>query len=176
MIHNIVELKHGNINARLLFCNRAYRDARGELGNLFSMDDLGNSVKQANFLFSYLYQSYKCACKEESKDISIGFIEFDEALSMNDIPVTESNLSEIFDKAAESVKVYFGVEINNVKKKVEEWTSKNPSQPMTNSNNYSAENLDTTHTNSGTDLRGDSQTTSYEAIINDVEKNTIEAY
>jgi hypothetical protein len=151
MLNQAIELKHGTLKARLLFCNRAYRDSRHELGNLFSVTDLEDAVRQVNFLISYLYHSYVSACKNEGKSVEINFIDFDEAITTAEVPETESNLKDIFDKAGETIKVYFTVELDNVKKKVEEFQKNNPNPTMMNSNNSSAENLDTVLTNSGTD-------------------------
>jgi len=158
---NNQELKHGKLQARLLFCNRAYRDARGELGNLFSIDDLEDSVRQVNFLIAYLYHSYVSACKNEGKSVLIRFIEFDEAITSTEVPESESNLKDIFDAAGESVKVYFSNELDNVKKKVEEFqkNNPNPNQQTTNLNNSFAENLDIDQKNSGTVSIGEKQTT-----------------
>jgi hypothetical protein len=143
MLNQPVELTHGNLKARLLFCNRAYRDSRHELGNLFSINDLEGAVRQVNFLISYLYQSYVSNCKNEGKPVEIKFLDFDEAISITEVPETESNLKDIFDKAGESIKVYFTVELDNVKKKVEEFQKNNPNPTMTNSNNSSADSSDT---------------------------------
>lgn len=151
MVNQAIELNHGNLKARLLFCNRAYRDSRHELGNLFSTKELEDSVRQVNFLISYLYNSYVSACKNEGKPVEIDFIEFDEAITTVDVPESESNLKDIFDKAGESIKVYFTVELDNVKKKVEEFQKNNPNQQTTNLNNSSADNSGTDQTNSGTD-------------------------
>jgi hypothetical protein len=90
------------------------------------------------------------ACKNEGKSVEINFIDFDEAITTAEVPETESNLKDIFDKAGETIKVYFTVELDNVKKKVEEFQKNNPNPTMMNSNNSSAENLDTDLTNSGT--------------------------
>jgi hypothetical protein len=73
------------------------------------------------------------------------------------VPESESNLFEIIEKATESFTVYFGVEVENIKKKLEE-VQKNPQ--MMNSNNSSVENLDTSLMSSGTVLAGESLTTS----------------
>jgi hypothetical protein len=158
MIHNVVELKHGNLKARLLFCNRAYRDSRPELGSLFDIDAFKASARDINFLITYLYNSYLACCRNEKQPALIEEIEFDEAISMSEnVPESESNLFEIIEKATESFTVYFGVEVENIKKKLEE-VQKNPQ--MMNSNNSSVENLDTSLMSSGTVLAGESLTTS----------------
>lgn len=166
MLKEVIELKHGDLKARLLFCNRAYRDARHELGNLFSFDDLEDSVKQLNFIISYLYFSYVSQCKNEGQSALLHFIDFDEAITGVKVPESESNLVEIIGKAGDTIKVYFGNEIENVKKKIEEiQSSQKKSQPMTNSNKPFAENLDTNQENSGTNSTGERQTTSSEDTI-----------
>jgi hypothetical protein len=97
------------------------------------------------------------ACKNEGKSVEIDFIDFDEAITATEVPETESNLKDICDKAGDTIKVYFTIELDNVKKKVEEFQKNNPNpNPTTmNSNNSFAENLDTDHTNSGTGSIGD---------------------
>lgn len=140
MVNQAIELNHGTLKARLLFCNRAYRDSRHELGNLFSTKELEDSVRQVNFLISYLYNSYVSACKNEGKAIEINYIDFDEAITTVDVPESESNLKDIFDKAGESIKVYFTVELDNVKKKVEEFQKNSPNPTTKSLNNSSADN------------------------------------
>lgn len=159
----IVELNHGELKARLLFCNRAYRNARHELGSLLDFDDLKSSISQLNFLMSYLYESYLAACLDDKVPALIKRSFFDECISMTQ---TEegSNLTEIIKKAGDSITTYVGVEVENLKKKMEELKK---SQPTTNSNSSFAGSLDTNLTNSGMDSPGVVPTTSSKAITSE---------
>lgn len=106
MTPNTFELKHGEFNERLLFCNLSYRNAlkrsldsnQGE-----NSDEAIISLNGVNFLYAYLFESYKAYCSEKNKSPKYGIVSFEEAITMENVKVEDSNLAECIEMAGNTI-------------------------------------------------------------------------
>ena len=104
MTPNTFELKHGEFNERLLFCNLSYRNAlKRAFDPGMESNDTMNSLVGINLIYAYLFESYKAYCSEKNKSPKYGIVSFEEALRADNVKTEDSNLEECFELASNTL-------------------------------------------------------------------------
>ena len=124
---NIEILKHGEIDVKILICNRAYESATIRTKKELDLDDFEGDLQNysiSRLMINYLYESYVCYCQEKQISKKWGIISFQEEL--NNKAIEESTLDDCFQKLADSLSSHF----EKVAKSMEEDSKKKESTEM----------------------------------------------
>lgn len=110
MTSNIIELKHGELNVKLLLCSKSWRNT---VMSLESDNIVGfTQISTVDAMYRYAYYSYVAYCRKNLKTPEFDAYEFDELLTAPNVALEESNFETVMQELSDSIisKMTAGVE------------------------------------------------------------------
>lgn len=117
---NIHELKHGEIDVKILICNKAYQSALVKTSKDVDDSDFEGELKNfaySRLLVNYLFQCYVAYCQEKEISKKWGVISFQEELIREDVDLDASTRDKCFEAISESITSKFTEMIETATKK-----------------------------------------------------------